>query len=162
MPLVGKLSDKVDKYWLFVGASFWMIAVVLIYTNLTHAPLWEAMIFNIVMMMGIMGRMIPSGVLTSAIPGQSDRGAFMSINSSLSQIAGGAAAAFAGLIVVQKTKTSPLEHYNTLGWVISCITIVCIFMMYRVNVMVKKAHKKRTEEQKVYEQESIFLQESTE
>ena len=39
----------------------------------------------------------------------------MIVNSSLQQIAGGIAAAVGGLIVTQKTKTSPLEHYNTLG-----------------------------------------------
>jgi hypothetical protein len=43
------------------------------------------------MMMGIMSRMIPSSALTSAIPEMADRGAFMSINASLQQIAGGIA-----------------------------------------------------------------------
>jgi predicted MFS family arabinose efflux permease len=67
-----------------------------------------------------------------------DRGAFMSINSSLQQIAGGAAAAFAGMIVVQKTKFSPLEHYNTLGYIIVGITVLSVFLIYRVSKIIKK------------------------
>ena len=50
----------------------------------------------------------------------------MSINSSLQQIAGGIAAAVGGMIVVQQTKTSPLQHYNTLGYVIVVIIIANI------------------------------------
>ena len=89
-------------------------------------------------MTGIMSRMIPSSALTSALPDMPDRGAFMSINSSLQQIAGGVAAAFAGLIVIKKTKFSPLEHYNTLGYVIVAISVLSIFLLYRVNVLIKK------------------------
>jgi predicted MFS family arabinose efflux permease len=72
-----------------------------------------------------------------------DRGAFMSLNASLQQIAGGIAAAIGGMIVVQKTKLSPLEHYNTLGYVIVVITLISIFMLYRVSKLVKSKHAKK-------------------
>jgi len=138
MPLVGKFSDKIDKFKLFTMASIWMIVVVLIYTNLTPVPFWVLIVMNIVMMIGIMSRMVPSMALVSGLPQMQDRGAFMSINSSLQQIAGGIAAAIGGLIVVQKNKHSPLEHYNTLGLVIVGITIVSIFLVYRISAVVKQ------------------------
>lgn len=137
MPLVGKLSDKIDKYTLFVIASVWMMIVVVIYTNLSAQPLWLVMVFNVLMMAGIFSRMIPSTALTTAVPDMRDRGAFMSINASLQQIAGGIAAAIAGIIVVQKDKYSPLEHYNTLGYLIVGISCLTILLLYRVSVMVK-------------------------
>ncbi|MBL7911753.1 MAG: MFS transporter [Bacteroidia bacterium] len=137
MPIVGKLSDKMDKNILFAIASIWMILVVLIYTNLTPVPLWVIMIFNIAMMIGIMSRMVPSMALVTALPEMHDRGAFMSINSSLQQIAGGVAAGVGGLIVVQKDKFSPLEHYNTLGIVISILSLIGIYAVYRVSTTVK-------------------------
>jgi hypothetical protein len=56
----------------------------------------------------------------------------------LQQIAGGVAAAAAGMIVVQKSKFSPLEHYNIVGYVIVVISIVSIFLMYRVSKLIKK------------------------
>ena len=94
------------------------------------------MILNVFLMIGIMSRMVPAMALTSSLPQMQDRGAFMSINASLQQIAGGVAAAVGGMIVVQKDKFSPLEHYNTLGYVIVIITIVCIFMVNRVSKLV--------------------------
>ena len=138
MPLVGKLSDKVDKFTIFAIASVWMMVVVVFYTHLSVTPLWLVIIFNILMMMGIMSRMIPSTALATAIPEMQDRGAFMSINASLQQISGGFAAAFAGLIVVQKDKNSPLQHYDTLGYVVIGVSIITIFLLYRVSNMIKK------------------------
>jgi predicted MFS family arabinose efflux permease len=145
MPLVGKLSDRIDKYKLFVIASVYMMIVVVAYTNLAAQPLWFVMIFNVMMMAGIFSRMIPSTALTTAIPDMQDRGAFMSINASLQQIAGGIAAAVAGTIIVQKTKYSPLENYNLLGYLIVAISCVTIVLLYRVSVMIKRKNTKPIE-----------------
>jgi len=138
MPLIGKLSDKIDKFKLFTIASIWMSIVVVIYTNMTPVPLWLVMIMNVAMMLGIMSRMVPSMALSSALPQMQDRGAFMSINSSLQQIAGGIAASVGGMIVYQKTKFSPLEHYDTLGYVIVGISILGVYTIWRVSKIVKK------------------------
>ncbi|MES2689483.1 MAG: MFS transporter [Bacteroidota bacterium] len=142
MPLIGKLSDKIDKFKLFAIASGWMIVMVIIYTHLTPVPFWIVIVMNIFFMMGIMSRMVPAMALASALPEMKDRGAFMSINASLQQMAGGIAAGVGGMIVVQKDQFSPLEHYDTLGWVIVGVTLVCIFLLYRVsNIIKQKQHK---------------------
>ncbi len=138
MPIIGKLSDRMDKFNLFAIASVWMICVVLVYTRLTPVPFWVVIIMNVLMMMGIMSRMVPSMALASSLPKMQDRGAFMSVNSSLQQIAGGVAAAIGGMIVVQKDKTSPLEHYDTLGIVITIILLFAIYTVFRVSKIVKK------------------------
>lgn len=137
MPLIGNVSDKIDKFKIFAIASVWMMVMVSIYTNLTPVPFWIVVMMNIFFMVGIMSRMVPAMALTSAIPKMQDRGAYMSISSSLQQFAGGIAAAVGGLIVVQKTKTSPLEHYNTLGYVIICLSAISVFLISRVSRMIK-------------------------
>ena len=136
MPLVGKLSDKIDKVKLFTVAAVWMMIVVVIYTNLNPVPFAVIVIMNILMMIGIMSRIVPSMALVTALPKMQDRGAFMSINASLQQIAGGIAAGIGGMIVVQKTKTSPLQHYDILGYVIVVIIILNIIQLYRVSNLI--------------------------
>lgn len=138
MPFIGKLSDKIDKFSLFAVASIWLMMVVLIYTNLTPVPFWIVIIMNICMMIGIMSRMVPSMALVSSLPKMQDRGAFMSINSSLQQIAGGIASTVSGLIVIKKDKFSPLENYDTLGILITIILLIAIYMIYRVSKVVKR------------------------
>jgi predicted MFS family arabinose efflux permease len=141
MPIIGKLSDKIDKFKIFAFASVWMAVMALVYTNLGPTVFPLVVVFNVLMMAGVMGRMVPSTALVTGIPEMQDRGAFMSINSSLQQIAGGIAAAVAGMIVVQQDRFSPLEHYNTVGYMVVVISFIAILLMYRVSQMVKRRNK---------------------
>jgi predicted MFS family arabinose efflux permease len=138
MPLIGKISDRVDKFKIFVFGSALAAVMVIVYTNLPPVPIWQVIIVNMVLFMGIMSRMVPATALNSAVPEMYDRGAFMSINSSLQQMAGGVAAMFAGLVVVQQSESSPLQHFDVLGYVMVVIMAICIFLVYRVSRIVKK------------------------
>lgn len=138
LPTIGKLSDKISKLKIFAIASIWMMVMCVIYTNLSVTPFIWVVVLNVLMMGGIMSRMIPSQALTSAIPEPEDRGAFMSINSSLQQIAGGVAAAVSGLIVTQAGKGQPLQHYDMVAYIIVVITIISIWLMSRVSKIVKE------------------------
>jgi predicted MFS family arabinose efflux permease len=141
MPIIGKLSDKVNKFWLFTAGSLLTIVIIIIYTNLGPVPLWQIVGLTMIMFMGIMSRMVPATTLNTGIPEMKDRGAYMSITSSMQQIAGGIAAVCAGLIVHQETKTSPLENYDILGYVISAVSLCSIFFIWRVNQLVKSKEK---------------------
>jgi predicted MFS family arabinose efflux permease len=142
MPLIGKISDKINKFTLFTIASLWMMVVVIIYANLGVVPFWIVVTLNVLMMMGVMARMVPSVALVSELPKLQDRGAFMSVNSSLQQMAGGIAAAIGGMIVTQKDVNSPIEHYDTLAYVVSIFIILCIIMLYRVQKITKEPKSK--------------------
>lgn len=142
MPLIGKISDKINKFTIFTFASAWMIIVVVIYANLGVTSFAIVVILNVLMMMGVMARMVPSVALVSELPKLQDRGAFMSVNSSLQQMAGGIAAAIGGMIVVQKNTHSPIEHYDTLAYVVSFFVILCVIMLYRVQKIIKETKSK--------------------
>src|SRR5438477_3341583 len=136
-PLIGKLSDKIGKYKIFVAGSLISMVMVSIYTNLGVTPLWIIIALNVLLFVGISSRMISSSALMTAVPQPQDRGAFMSINASVQQISGGIASAIAGLIVVQ-TKTGALEHYNTLGYVVMGTMTITLVMMYFLNKYVQE------------------------
>ena len=138
MPVIGKLSDKFNKLLIFTIGSVWAIALVLIYTNLDRIPLWQVIVINILLFIGIMSRIVPSTAMVSGIPEMKDRGAFMSIMSSLQQLAGGVAAVIAGLIVHQETKTSPVENFNILGIVVAGCILITIYGLYRVDLLLRK------------------------
>jgi predicted MFS family arabinose efflux permease len=137
MPLIGKLTDKVGKFNMFTAGTVLAIIMVVIYTNLSVEPLWVVVVINAIMFAGIMSRMIPSQALMTAIPQMQDRGAFMSVNSSLQQIAGGIASVVAGLIVIQQTN-GPLLHYNTLGYIGAGFMVICLVLMYFINKNVQQ------------------------
>ena len=138
MPIVGKLSDKFDKLMIFGIGTIIAIVMVVIYTHLSPVPIWLVIIVNIVLFIGIMSRMVPATALNSAVPDAYDRGAYMSINSSLQQFAGGIAALFSGLVVVQKSKNSPIENFDILGYVMVVLMLMCFYFVFKVNVLLKK------------------------
>src|SRR4030095_16577226 len=114
-PLIGKISDKMGKFQIFVYGTIISSVIVVIYTHLSITPLWIIILLTAVLFAGITARMISSSALMTAVPEPQDRGAFMSINASVQQMAGGVAAWVAGLIVVQLDNNSPLQHYDILG-----------------------------------------------
>ena len=135
-PLMGRLSDKVGRYAVFVGGTTLGMVVVAIYCNLGITPLFWVIVLNVFLFTAIMARMISASTLTSAIPAAQDRGAFMAVNVSVSQLAGGVAASVAGLIVVQ-APNGHIEHYDTLGFVVMGAMLATIIMMYPINKAVK-------------------------
>ena len=144
-PLVGKFTDKVGKFTMFAFGTGLSMLMVAIYTNLGITPLWMVILINVILFIGISSRMISSSALITAIPEPQDRGAFMSINSAIQQISGGLASVLAGLIVV-KTETGFLDHYERLGFVVLFSMVITLIMMYQVY---KYAVKKLKEDKPV-------------
>ena len=137
MPVVGKLSDKYDRFRIFMFAGIVASFMTIIYTHLTVTPLWIMVIFNMVFFATIMSRMSPAMALNSMVPKPEDRGAYMSISSSLQQTAGGLGSIVAGLIVYQASETSPLEHFDILGYVTVAVFIMCIYLVRQVDLSLK-------------------------
>jgi predicted MFS family arabinose efflux permease len=136
LPVVGRISDTVGKFRMFViGTTVAGIAIIY-YTNLSITPLWQVVMINVVLFAGIMSRMIPATTLMTAVPDMSDRGAFMSINSSLQQISGGIASVFAGMIIIQVNQ-GPLQNYNVLGYTCVSLMVVGVGMMYMIDKLVE-------------------------
>jgi len=140
-PLVGRYSDVIGKYRVFVIGSVVGMIMVIIYCNLGITPLWIIILLNVILFIGISSRMISASALMTAIPEAKDRGAFMSINSSVQQISGGIAAVIAGKIVIE-TESHYLERYDVLGYVVAGAMLITVFMMYIIDRQVKKKSQK--------------------
>ncbi|RTQ48179.1 MFS transporter [Hymenobacter gummosus] len=138
MPLIGRLSDRFSKFALFTVGSGIAIATVLIYTNIGPSPLWLVITLNVIMFMGIMSRMVPATALNTSVPAPKDRGAYMSVTSSLQQVSGGVAAVGAGMVITQADSHSPLLHYNVLGYVATAVFVLCLLLVYRVSRLVAR------------------------
>jgi predicted MFS family arabinose efflux permease len=131
-PIIGKWSDRVGKFRVFIYGSLLGTIMVPIITHMTFTPLWEVLLLNTLMYTAVFSRVIPSQALISAVPDRQDRGAFMSINSSVQQLGGGIASAIGGLIIAENSK-GLLVNYDVLGWVTVAAFMICGVLMWRVN-----------------------------
>ncbi len=139
-PLIGKLSDNVGRFNIFFAGSILATIIVLIYTNLGITPFWICSLLNIVMFVGITARMVSTSALISVVPKPQDRGAFMSINASFQQLAGGISSAIAGLIVAKRSDGF-IEHYPILGLVVTGIMAVSVILVWRLDKFIKSRPK---------------------
>ncbi len=136
-PLLGKASDRFGKLNLFLAGSALSIVMIAIYTHLGVTPLWLLITCSVIMWVGISSRMISASTLFTGIPSPQDRGAFMSVSSAVQQISGGLAAALAGVIVV-KSDSGMLQHYDILGYVVILSMVIAAVLMYRLNTQVER------------------------
>ncbi len=136
LPIVGRISDTFGKFRVFTIGTIVASGMIIFYTNLSVTPLWEVVLINVFLFAGIMSRMIPATTLMTAIPELADRGAFMSISSSLQQISGGIASVFAGMIIVQ-TSSGALKNYDVLGYTCVALMFVGVGMMHNINKYVE-------------------------
>jgi predicted MFS family arabinose efflux permease len=136
-PLFGKMSDRFGKFKVFAISSVLCFFILPFYTSLHSVPLFVMIVMNALLFMTIMARLIPGSTLVTGIPEPDERGAFMSINSSVQQLAGGVASLLAGLIVFQ-SESGLLENYNVLGFVIMGSVIVSVVLTYWVDNFIRK------------------------
>ena len=141
-PLIGKLSDQVGKFKVFVWGTVIASIMVAIYTPMGITPVWVVIAISVIMFAGITCRMITSSALMSAVPEPQDRGAFMSINASVQQIAGGIASAIAGMIVYQ-APDGMLHRYDILGYVVIGTMVITIVMMYWIDKHIQEMMERK-------------------
>lgn len=136
-PLIGRLSDAWGKYTTFCVGTVAALLTVVTYTHLGPSPLWKVIAINSVLFVFIMSRMISASALTSGVPAPADRGAYMSISSSLQQLSGGVAASIAGMIVVQ-SPDGRIGRYDVLGWVAAAAMSATVLLMFNVHRLVRE------------------------
>lgn len=136
-PVIGKLTDRFGSLTVFWGGSVLAMILILYYTQLGITPLRQLIVINAVLFVGITSRMISSSALMAGVPALADRGAFMSISSSVAQISGGIASAVAGMIVHQ-TASGYLENYPMLGVVVAVSMIICGGLMWGIRRAVQQ------------------------
>jgi predicted MFS family arabinose efflux permease len=131
-PVVGILSDKFGKHKIFMIAAVLSLAPVLIITNLDHAPIPFVFTISTIFFILFGGRFIPAfSMITSSVEPKK-RGSFMSINSSVQQLASFIATFGAGLFI-SNTPTHELVNFNYIG-IFSCIaTLACIAISFKVS-----------------------------
>ena len=134
-PLVGKLADKYGK---FIVLSIFIVlsaGPVFLITHMPPIPYYYVLVVTAFFFIFSGGRMIPAQAMITAVVTPQQRGGFMSINSSVQQLASGAAAMLAGAIVTTN-EAGQLQNYNYVGIVgiiISLFSIVIAKKLKTVN-----------------------------
>jgi predicted MFS family arabinose efflux permease len=127
MPIIGRLSDRVDKLKLLAWMSACAVIVVLILTRLGPSSVTTACMVMAAFMVTMSSRFTPAMAMVTNAVAARYRGGFMSVNAAVQQAASGLANVLAGVFVTQDA-TGRLVGYPTLGWVAIAFFILTVLL----------------------------------
>ena len=132
-PLFGKLSDRHGKAKVFGVLALISAIPTLALTHLPHSPIPVILTATTVFFIFTSGRFVPMMALVTMSVEPKYRGAFMSVNSAIQQIAAGTATAVASWLVTTDA-SGHLVGYGRNGWVSLALLLLCIPLVRRLRV----------------------------
>ena len=130
-PLMGRLSDRYGKARVFSLATLATLPVLLVLTRLGPTPLPLVLLLTALWFAVVSGRFVPATALATAVVPAQQRGSYMSLNTSVQQLAAGTAAYLAGLIVV-KTASGGLLHFEWVGYLATGANLLSLLVVRRI------------------------------
>jgi predicted MFS family arabinose efflux permease len=139
-PWVGKMADKHGRLKIFTIFGSLVIIPILVITNLVPVPIWLALIITAVFFIFSNGRMVPSTTMETAIIQPELRGSYMSIRSSVQQLASGLASFIAGLIILEQpsvfdANAKALINYNYVGAIAVFFSLISLYVARKLTVV---------------------------
>jgi predicted MFS family arabinose efflux permease len=128
---VGKLSDRFGKLSVFTWLAIGSVIPILLLTHLPQVPVLLALFVTAFFTLSISARGIPALAMITASIEKSRRGRFLSLTSSVQQIASGAASLFAGWIL-HRGLDGRLDHFDTAGLVAASFTLLSVYFAHRL------------------------------
>ncbi len=125
--LIGRMADRFGKLRVFWWVAAASILPILLTTHLGPVARWIVLIDWTIFFILVPGRMVPAMAMVSAIAPPQDRGTFMSLIASVQMAASGAASLIAGLII-SRTATGQIAHYNRVGYLAVAFTLLAMVL----------------------------------
>ncbi|AKQ47643.1 sugar transporter [Rufibacter radiotolerans] len=128
----GRLADKYGKGKVFMVAALLSIIPILLVTHLPRVAHWQAFVVTTFFFIFFGARFVPAmSLITSSIEPRL-RGSFMSVNSSVQQLASGLAAFFSGLIITTAPGSQELQGFGTVGIIATVFTLLSMWVVTKL------------------------------
>lgn len=133
-PTIGRAADLYGKKRIFSISLLASLIPFAIITNLGPTPLHWTLLAVALFFISMSGRVVPAQSLVASTVHPQNRGSFMSLLSSCSSLAMALASYLAGLII-QKSPTGELEHYNLVGLVALAFSLISLWFVRYIKVV---------------------------
>ena len=133
-PLIGKWSDRYGKVRVF-QLLVWVACAVTLAIALSPAlPSWAILAIGGSYFVFGSGRFVPGQAIQSMAVQPRDRGAYMSLNGCVRDLAGGLSSAIGGWMVT-RADDGTLPHFGRLGWMAVAAGLLTLWLVRRVRMV---------------------------
>ncbi len=133
LPVFGRLADRYGNAFIFSLSSVFALLSIYAITNLPPVSMTIALIATSSFFVVASGRSVPATTMVTSVVNPESRGSFMSIRSSVNQLALAMASGIAGLIVVEQD--GKLLHYPMVGYIAISMSLFAIFLSWRLKTI---------------------------
>jgi predicted MFS family arabinose efflux permease len=131
--LIGFWVDKYKPQRIYTYALLLLWSITIVITHQGQLVLGIALLLSTIFFMSVNSRFIAAQTLITATPPIETRAGFMSLNSSLQQLAIGTAS-FVGGFVISENPDGSLSHYNLLAYLSVFIGVFTLWIVRRIKV----------------------------
>jgi predicted MFS family arabinose efflux permease len=128
---VGRISDGLGKFRVFVAAVLFSLIPILLITDLPDWPLAAVLALFGFWFAASTSRLIPVQAMVSTVVDNAGRGRFMSFQTSFQQLSAGLASLVSGALV-SKSPEGRILHYDRVGWLSATVVFLTILLGYRL------------------------------
>ncbi len=130
-PILGRMADRFGKLRIFIVSLLLSLVPIFLITNMGTIPFALVLAIYACWFVFSTGRNIPAQAMISTVVESSQRGQFMSFNSSFQQLFTGFASLIAGLIVTEAPDGS-ISNYNLVGYLSMVIVSGSLYLAIRL------------------------------
>jgi predicted MFS family arabinose efflux permease len=131
-PTIGRLTDRIGHFPVFLFGALFAPVVVLYYTHLTEASLAVLCLTNVLVFTGFFSMIIPFQAMMTNLPSAESRGGFMSVTASIQQLGGGVAVFTSGLLIA-KDSEGRLLHFPRIGYTLVGVVLAALWVVRRIS-----------------------------
>ena len=128
---IGRLADRFGKSRTFSWLAVASVVPILVLTHLPQVPVLVALIATAIFTLSISARGIPALAMITASIERSRRGRFLSLTSSVQQMASGVASLLAGWIL-HRGLDGRLDHFGKAGILAAVFSLLAVFFARRL------------------------------
>jgi MFS transporter, DHA1 family, inner membrane transport protein len=130
-PLIGKLADRYGRFLMYTILVAGACSVIHLLTSSGPLVLWHSLLLAGAFFAFASGRFVPGQAIISMAVPPARRGAYMSLIACSRDLASGLTTSLGGMVVV-KTPSGQLLHFNQLGWFAISISILSLWVFRQV------------------------------
>ncbi|MBN8554974.1 MAG: MFS transporter [Deltaproteobacteria bacterium] len=130
-PYFGRLADRYGKKKVFISVASASLIPIILLTNLPAVPLALAILVTTLFMMLTSGRFVPAMAILTASIEPYRRGGFLSLTTTVQNLAAGVAA-YTGGLIIEKSTAGEILYFDRLGYVAAILTVLSLIVVFKI------------------------------
>ncbi len=134
LPLFGRLADRHGHARVFTFSSLFALGSIFAITNLPAVSIGLALCATSSFFVVASGRNVPAMTMVTSVVRPESRGSFMSVRSSVQELALALSSVLAGLIITENGDGS-LSNYQYVGYIAIAMSLVAVALAWRLKLV---------------------------